>query len=212
MIQFLWKIVQEVFACSYFLIRLVLPGGGKKNSIAPLVRVYHPTRLFLGKYGRIEPGVLFDITKGSRVNIGDYFRIENRVNIMTYGGDICFGERVSINPNCILYGNGGLSIGNDVLIAASTIIVPGNHNFEDPETPIRDQGVNQRGVKIGNDVWIGARCVILDGVTIGDGAVIGAGSVVTKDVPPYHVVVGAPARTLKVRGNNIAERSILDDE
>lgn len=194
------KICQEIFACSYFILHRVYGKSGRGNIIAPFVRVYHPSRLYLGAKGRINSGTQFDISRGSRVKIGNAFNIGSNVAIMTYGGDITIGENVSINLNCILYGHGGLTIGNNVMIAASTIIVPGNHRIDDLDVPIRSQGYSQKGIVIGDDVWIGAGCLILDGVEIGSGSVVGAGSVVTGNVAPYTVVAGNPARVLRARG------------
>jgi acetyltransferase-like isoleucine patch superfamily enzyme len=116
------------------------------------------------------------------------------------GGNIAFGEYCTVNPFCVIYGfSGGLEIGDAVRIAAHTIIVPGNHIYENPEKQIRLQGTESKGIKIDNDVWLGTGVRVLDGVTIGAGAVIAAGSVVTKDVPEFSVVGGVPARVIKWR-------------
>jgi acetyltransferase-like isoleucine patch superfamily enzyme len=118
---------------------------------------------------------------------------------MTYGGVIKIGDGCSINPYSILYGHGNLTIGNNVLIAAHTVIIPANHNFKDLEIPIHQQGLTTKGICIEDNVWIGAGCKILDGVTIGFGAIVAAGAVVTKDVVPNTIVGGVPARLLKTR-------------
>lgn len=93
----------------------------------------------------------------------------------------------------------GFEIGDNVRIAAQVVIIPMNHIYEDPDTPIWKQGIRAKGIKIEDDVWIGAGAKILDGVTIGKGSVIGAGAVVTDDIPPYSVAVGVPARVIKKR-------------
>ncbi len=85
-------------------------------------------------------------------------------------------------------------MGPDVLIYTT------NHEFRNKDIPMQQQGYQpERPVSIGNDVWIGARVIILPGVTIGDGCVIGAGAVVTKDVPAYSVCAGNPAKVVKER-------------
>ena len=129
--------------------------------------------------------------------VGDYSQLK------AAGGKILIGENCSIQVFCQLYGHGGLTIGNDVRIAAQTIIIPSNHNFDRLDMPIRDQGDTRLGITIGDDVWIGAGCKILDGVTIGSGCVIGAGSVVNRSLPPYSVAVGVPARVIRKRGEKI---------
>ncbi len=88
------------------------------------------------------------------------------------------------------------------MMGPETIIYTANHDFADTKLPMIEQGhATQRRVVIGDDVWIGARVIILPGVTIGTGCVVGAGSVLTRDVPPGSVVAGNPARVVKRRGD-----------
>lgn len=106
---------------------------------------------------------------------------------------ISFGSRVDVGENVIIRGGGGISIGNDVLIAAGAALVSQGH----PICPPR-WGCNvSKPISIGNEVWIGAHAVVLPGVTIGDGAVVAAGAVVSRDVPSYAVVAGVPARVIR---------------
>ena len=84
-------------------------------------------------------------------------------------------------------------------VGAHVDILAENHNFDDPELPINQQGVKRRGVVIGEDCWIGNRATVLDGVRIGRGSVIGAAAVVTGDIPEFSVAVGSPARVLRDR-------------
>jgi acetyltransferase-like isoleucine patch superfamily enzyme len=102
----------------------------------------------------------------------------------------------------VLYGHGGLTIGAGVRIAAHVVIIPGSHNFADPDRLIYEQGMTYAGVTIGDDVWIGTGAKILDGVTVGRGAVIAAGAVVTKDVAPLAIVGGVPAKVIGRRGQS----------
>lgn len=115
-------------------------------------------------------------------------------------GKVVIGRSCSVNPFCVLYGLGGLSIGNHVRIATHTVIVPANHIFEDRDTPITKQGLTQKGVVVEDDVWIGAGVKILDGCTVGKGSILGAGTVLTKSIEPYSVVVGVPGRVVRKRG------------
>lgn len=133
---------------------------------------------------------------GGPIRLGRGTRIESGALLQSYGGTIVTGERVFIGPNCVLYGHGGLTIGDDTMIATSTVIVPANHNFRDASQRIRSQGLSQRGIEIGRGVWIAAHATVLDGVTIGDGAVVAAGAVVNHDVEPRAVVGGVPARVI----------------
>lgn len=136
----------------------------------------------------------------SYVHVGEKTVIKPYVMLMTYpGGHIKIGKNCSINPFCVLYGHGGLEIGDDVRIATHSVFIPANHNISDLESLISSQGLTKKGIKVGNNVWIGAGCTILDGVEIGVGSVIGAGSVVTKSVDPYSIVAGVPAKIIKKR-------------
>lgn len=117
--------------------------------------------------------------------------------ILPAGGAVHIGKRVTINQYVILNGEGGINIGDDVMVAAFVSVFAGSHRFDRVDIPMRDQGMTEgKGVEIQSDVWIGAHSVILDGVKIGRGAIIGAGAVVTQDVDEFAVVAGAPARLL----------------
>lgn len=140
------------------------------------------------------------------VRLGERCLVMSGAIIASYGGEVSIGDDVSINPGAILYGHGGLTIGDKTRIAAQTIIIPANHVFADPARPIMEQGLNCQGICIGRDVWIGAGARILDGVRIGDGAVVGAGAVVTSDIDDGAVVAGVPARPLRWRESDVARR------
>ncbi|MBX4927253.1 acetyltransferase-like isoleucine patch superfamily enzyme [Rhizobium binae] len=113
-------------------------------------------------------------------------------------GDVILGDDCSINPYACV--SGKVTCGNGVRIASHASIVGFNHGFDDPDRPIHRQGVVSIGIVIGDDVWIGANCVILDGVTIGNGAIIAAGAVVTQDIPALAIAGGVPAKVLRSRG------------
>ncbi|MBN2117167.1 MAG: acyltransferase [Anaerolineales bacterium] len=109
------------------------------------------------------------------------------------------GKKCTINPFVVIYGHGGVTIGDDVHIAAQTVIVSANHSFDLLDVPISQQSETRRGIHIESNVWIGSGARILDGVSIGAGTVIASGSVVTKDLPGQVVAAGVPARVIKNR-------------
>lgn len=110
------------------------------------------------------------------------------------------GENSFIGCNAVIGAGGGVSIGSNVLIGQCVNIHAERHRFDDPARSIVEQGVSYEGIVIEDDVWIGSKAVILDGVTIGRGAVIGAGAVVTKSIPSLAIAVGVPARVVGYRG------------
>ena len=109
------------------------------------------------------------------------------------GKNIVFGKRVFVNSGCSFQDQGGIVIGDDALIGHNCVIATLNHN----EDPGQRGNIIPKPVKIGDKVWIGANVTILPGINIGDGAIIAAGAVVTKDVPPRAVVGGVPAKIIK---------------
>ncbi|HBK28739.1 MAG TPA: acetyltransferase [Parabacteroides sp.] len=113
------------------------------------------------------------------------------------GGGIFIGSGSGLGVNGSVHGP--LRIGENVMMGPDVTILSQTHNIERTDIPMGKQGMREAEVIIGNDVWIGMRSIIMPGVKIGDGAVIGAGAVVTKDVPDYAIVGGVPARIIKYR-------------
>lgn len=122
------------------------------------------------------------------------------------------GDNVVIAENCVIGGQGGLSIGNYVMIGNNSTIITANHGFSLPDIPMARQPLDIAPVAIGDDVWIGANVVILSGVNIGQGSIIGAGAIVTKDVEPYSVVVGNPAKLIRKRFDEAVIQKLLSKD
>jgi acetyltransferase-like isoleucine patch superfamily enzyme len=146
---------------------------------------------------------IFPSTRGSQIRIGSRSQVMEFAVIRAVGGtgDVVIGDDCYINPHCVLYSGAGIRLGNHVLVAPGSCIVPANHAFARRDIPIRDQGFapSRGGVVIEDDVWIGANCVVVDGAHIGRGAVIAAGSVVRGLVPEYEIWGGVPAHAIGVR-------------
>jgi acetyltransferase-like isoleucine patch superfamily enzyme len=122
--------------------------------------------------------------------MGQYIQMGGRNS----GVKVSIGKGTVINRGCQLYTTGGLIIGENVSISTGVWLVTGTHDMNDPLFPD-----NYLPIVIGNHAWIGIRATILAGVTIGEGAVVMAGAVVTRDVPAYAVVGGVPARVVSQR-------------
>lgn len=144
-----------------------------------------------------------DSVRNTRIEIGPLVVIDAFVKIKPAGGmgDVIIGESSVINSGCVLYTGNGIRIGHHVAVAANCTFAPTNHAFSRRDTLISAQGFmpGRGGITIGNDVWIGANSVILDGADIGDGCVVGAGSVVRERLEPYGVYVGNPLVRIKER-------------
>jgi acetyltransferase-like isoleucine patch superfamily enzyme len=130
---------------------------------------------------------------GANLRVAQGVRINNPA-MVAVGYNCYLGDGVQLYP-----WNERITIGSNVLIAAGVRIITRKHGFSDMEHPISEQGYTNAPIVIKDDVWIGFNAVILPGVTIGRGSIIGAGAVVTKDVAPYSIVGGVPARLLKKR-------------
>lgn len=198
-------IVRIAQTCTVFPSSIIDPEGGE-ISLGDHASVGRYSQL-LAEGGKIEIGARCIVQGfclieglGGEISIKNDTALGAYAQILAVGGKIEIGARCSVQSFCQLYGHGGLTIGNNVRIAAQTITIPSNHNFDRCDALIADQGTTDLGITIGDDVWIGAGCKILDGVTIGSGCVIGAGSVVTKSIPPYSVAVGSPAKVIRKRG------------
>lgn len=136
---------------------------------------------------------------GNNVTLGSGTIIECTGVIRELGETLKIGSHVGFAQNCFIEMRGNITIGDDCIFAPGVSLAAENHNFSDVTTPIRLQGATREGITIGRDCWIGTKATILDGVTIGDGCIIAAGAIVNKDVEPFTVVGGVPAKPLKSR-------------
>jgi acetyltransferase-like isoleucine patch superfamily enzyme len=132
---------------------------------------------------------------GSTLRIAAAVKLANPRNISL--GDNCYlGDGVQ------LYAwNEKITIGNNVLVAAGAQMITRKHGFADVDLPISEQGYVNAPIVIEDDVWIGFRAIILSGVTVGRGSIVGAGAVVTKDIEPYSIVGGVPAKLIRKRAS-----------
>jgi acetyltransferase-like isoleucine patch superfamily enzyme len=127
--------------------------------------------------------------------LGDYSVVESFACINNAVGDVIIGNHTRIGlHNTII---GPVTIGSHVNLAQGITITALNHNFDDSEKRIDQQGISTKEVVLEDDIWVGANAVILPGVTIGKHAVVAAGAIVTKDVPPHSLVAGVPAKVIR---------------
>ena len=159
------------------------------------VRILAPLFQHRGKRSVIHRSARMDTPPYRKFWLGDYSVIESFATINNAVGDVRIGDYTRIGlHNTII---GPVTIGNHVNLAQGITVTALNHNFEDSNKRIDEQGVSTNPVTIEDDIWIGANAVILPGVTIGHHSVVAAGAVVTKDVPPHSLVAGVPAKVIK---------------
>lgn len=166
------------------------------------VRLRFADNITLGRGAYLDHGAyLHACPRGIRIGAESYVMKNAILHVYNFRdlphAGITIGERSLIGEACILRGQGGITIGNDVFLAPMVQMLAVNHIYHDTERPISFQGITAQGISVDDGAWIGGGAIILDGVRIGRNAVVGAGAVVTKDVPPYSVVVGNPARVVR---------------
>jgi len=168
------------------------------------VRILHAKNLRLGRGVYIDHGVYLHALPGG-IGIGDRTVVMHNsiLHVFNFRGlphaGITIGRDGFIGEANVIRGQGGVTIGNDVYTGPLVQILAVNHVYTDPDRPIREQGITAQGIVIEDDVWLAAGAIVLDGTHIGRGSVIGAGAVVTEDIPPYSIAIGSPARVVKDR-------------
>lgn len=179
---------------------------------ASLLALYHggarwlpPTR---GPGGRLWAAARRAVVVPLLASAGRGINIEHGANIGK-GAQLSVGSRSSVGINASLHGP--VRIGDDVMMGPEVMVFALGHATDRWDVPMIDQGFAEPDpVEIGDDVWIGARAILLPGVRVGRGAVVGAGAVVARDVPPCAVVVGNPARVVSFRdGRPVAGREAV---
>lgn len=159
------------------------------------IRMLAPLYQHRGKHSVVHHSARMDTPPYRKFSLGDYSVIESFACINNAVGDVIIGDHTRIGlHNTII---GPVTIGCHVNLAQGITVTALNHNFEDSDKRIDEQGVSTTPVIIEDDIWIGANAVILPGVTIGNHSVVAAGAVVTKNVPPHSLVAGVPAKIIK---------------
>jgi len=168
------------------------------------VRIAYANKIHLEKNVYLDSGVyLHALPAGISIGHDTFIMHHTMLHVFNFRNlpqaGIKIGHNCFIGEFNVMRGQGGISIGNNVYTGPMAQIVAVNHVYSDPHKLIREQGITAQGITIEDDVWLGANAVVVDGVSIGQGSIIGAGAVVTKDIPPYSIAVGAPAKVVKDR-------------
>lgn len=182
--------------------RFIFAPESKLAAIETQVRLRHTRNIRLGRGVYLDQNVYLHATRDG-IEIGDETTIMHGTELHVFNfrnlphAFIRIGSGTFVGESVIVRGQGGVTIGNKVLIAPHAKILAVNHLFHDTSRPVIEQGINGRGIVIEDGAWIGAGACVLDGVRIGRGSVVGANAVVTRDVPDHTLAVGSPAKCVR---------------
>lgn len=198
----LLKMIQ-VFRGFFLRLRLAKSKGilflGSNSKIFAKYKIKAGKTLTIGRNVNINALCKDGVEIGNNVSILDGTSIDCTGVLRNLGEGLRIGDNVGFAQNCFIQVRGTVIIGNNVIFGPYVKIFSENHNFSNLNVPIKDQGETRGNVIIEDNVWIGANATVLSGVTIGEGSVIAASSLVNKDVPPYSVVAGIPAKIIRQR-------------
>lgn len=186
-LQRAWRRLELTGSPVQFIRKLLLRLRGARigsGTQMPRIQITWPHQIQLGSDCTLQPDVFF-----------------NYSHHWMPGPSMIFGDRVFIGRGCEFNIRGKIIVGDDCLIASNCTFVDSNHGL-DVAKPMNAQPLAVAPIILGRNVWLGARCVVLKGVHIGDGAVIGAGSVVTRSIPPGETWAGVPARPVRSSSTN----------
>ena len=161
----------------------------------------HPQKIHIGNDVVIDDYCVID-AKGQNnrgIFIGDGVFIGRNTILNCKNGDIILEDRVNISFNCMIFSASEVRVGASTLIAAYCYLVGGTHHYDDPSIPVLDQGRSSQGIRLGPGGWLGAHVTVFDGVEIGENVIVGAASVVNKNLPGFVIATGMPARIIRKR-------------
>lgn len=206
-LSFAWMMIGRI--ARGFVVKLRLGGSDGWVLSERGVRLFHARHIRAGKQFNLEEGCeIVGLSKhgivfGNRCTVGRGSIIRpSNVLLDEPGEGLKMGDHSNIGPLSYIGCSGYIEIGSGVMMGPRVNLMAEGHKFDDITRPMKEQGVTKSFIKIEDDVWIGVNSTILSGVTVGRGSIIAAGAVVTRDVPPYSIVGGIPARVIRNRGNS----------
>jgi acetyltransferase-like isoleucine patch superfamily enzyme len=176
---------------------------GAGSVVGRNVTIRHPHKIFIGENVVIDDYVVLDAKGGAEnvIRIGNGVVLSRSTVLSCKGGSISLGNKTNFAIGCVVHAGGPVTVGESCLLAAGCYLVGvGNHGFERTDIPMMAQPSVSKGLTLADDVWLGAKVVVLDGVTIEQGCVVGACSLVNQSLPSRCIAVGSPARIIRQRG------------
>ncbi len=211
-----WDIIRIMGAKGICLLRGIIYSIRFKKASLPLfsgrnVRIRFAERITSGACLTLQNDVTINalskkgVAFGRNVTLCKGTTIDCTGVIRELGEGLVVGDYVGMSEGCFIQVRGAVRIGSHVMMGPGVRIFSENHAFESSDKLLTEQPTIRKGVCIEDDIWIGAGATILDGVTVGRGSIIAAGSVVTRDVPPFVIVAGVPAKVIKDRKADLGE-------
>jgi acetyltransferase-like isoleucine patch superfamily enzyme len=180
---------------------MILGSVGRNVVFGVNVTVRHGHKIHIGDNVVIDDLCCLDAkgTDNKGIRIGNGVFIGRNTILSCKNGDIEIDDRANIGFNCEVFSASRVRIGKDILMAAYTYLVGGDHMYDRVDIPVLQQGRTARGIEIGDGTWLGTHVVVSDGSTIGRDAIIGAGAVVIGEIPEYSIATGTPAKVMRDR-------------
>ena len=180
---------------------MVLGSVGRNVVFGVNVTLRHPHKIHLGDNVVIDDLCCLDAkgTDNSGILIGSGVFVGRNTILSCKNGDIVIDDRANIGFNCEIFSASRVHVGKDILMAAYTYLVGGDHLYDRTDIPVLQQGRTARGIDVADNVWLGTHVVVTDGSTIGRDAIIGAGAVVVGEIPEFAIATGIPAKVVRDR-------------
>lgn len=180
---------------------LILGTVGRGVVFGVNVTLRHPHKIAVGDNVVIDDGCCLDAkgTDNRGIVMGNGVFIGRNTILSCKNGDIVIEDGANIGFNCEIFSASRVRVGKNILMAAYTYLVGGDHLFDRTDVPVLQQGRTARGIDVGDGVWLGTHVVVTDGSSIGRDAIIGAGAVVVGDIPEYAIAAGIPAKVMRDR-------------
>lgn len=197
------RIRKEVFRRIFMVIRGIIYTRkiiflGKNVKIWNVSNISFGKGVTLDKYCFIDGYAKEKIVFGNSSKLGAYSILSVTSHLSKYGKGFRRGENSAMGKFCHIGAAGGVYIGNNVIMGAYVSFHSENHNFEDINKPIREQGVTSKGIILGNNIWVGVKVTFLDGARIGNNCVIAAGAIINKEFPDNCIIGGVPAKIIRM--------------
>lgn len=188
--------------------RWILGSVGRNVVFGVNVTLRHPHKIHIGDNVVIDDLCCLDAkgTDNHGITIGNGVFIGRNTILSCKNGDIVIGDRANIGFNCEVFSASKVRLGKDVLMAAYTYLVGGDHLYDRTDIPVLQQGRTARGIDVGDGTWLGTHVVVTDGSSIGRDAIIGAGAVVVGEIPEFAIATGIPAKVTRDRRDATSPR------